>query len=231
MNFPTLSRSSRAYAAIATLGLALLVGGCNQAPPPSSAKGYVLEVRGGTSNLGSTFFNPASLSAAQKKKRLLQMRELLANKLALQIAPQATQAVGINLYASLLKDGAPAGQPASLQLRGPQGNYAGSYSLEANQAWDVFFPLVSKGSGQYAITATVGGVMLSNGVTINLATASLLPMAKGLSISATAKDLLASWEAVAGARSYLALIYDNEAQKFIWASATKTPQVQTEASI
>lgn len=200
---------------------------CNQTPisPPSSANRYTLEVRGGTTNLDSSFFVPTILSKNQQAARLLKMSKLLARQFGIYINPQSTQAIGVNLFVQVLKDSSPLNIPFDLSISGPQGDYSDPTHFLAGQAWDVVFPLLSKGIGEYKVKSKVDSVSLANSVSINPNTQQLLPIAASLRASATSKELLASWQPVAGAVSYILLIYDPNKQDFIWSGKTKITQI------
>lgn len=194
---------------------------CNQTPTPTespSAKGYTLDVRGGISNLDDSFFNPIPSSGNPQVLRLRQMHSLLSH---LGVAIQANQGIGVNIYVSLAKNGAALAQKTPFNLKGPEGSYTGPFELEAGQVWEVLYPLVPKGTGDYSVTTTLEDVTLVKKVTIDPKNDPLLPIPQQIAVSSTPDTLLASWQPVAGAQSYLAAVYDHTQQKFVWIAQSK----------
>lgn len=230
MKFRPLPPSPRLHVLLGTLGLALLLGACNPNPPapPSSAKGYVLEVRGGTTNIDSSFLNLAQGGRPEQQVKLAKLRNRLPGALSQSLVfPQNAAAVGVNFYVSITKDGKPFDQELSLSLAGPRGKYPGALVYEANQAWSTYFPFPSTGTGTYQISTKVEGIELAAKTFIETSSAPL-SIPTNLRAAGTATSIAARWDAVPGAQSYVVLIYNYDLQDYIWGSIGKTTYAETD---
>lgn len=204
------------------IGTLLALVGCSSPPPPASAQGYTLEVRGGTTNLDSSFFNP-SVTSLNEQKIANSLKAQALEQFGVQIRPQATQAIGVNLFVQVLKDGVAPTAPTNITLE----SYEGGSNLEAGQAWNVLFPIEADPSNNYTVTTTTNGVKLQQKVNIPTQPSSnLLPIPQNLRIDASNSLAVASWSAVQGAKSYIVLIYDRQERKVVWAGDVNTNQVQ-----
>ena len=226
-------KRSRIFHILGIIILAIGLASCPSSPsgpsnpnPPSSE--YTIEVRGGTTNIDSSFFN---LSLSTSSSRALDQQNYVSETAKIlethgvSFFPQATQVIGINLFTSVLKAGKPLTEKTTLTFSGPEGVYDNQFELKDNEAWNVFFPLVPKGNGIYKVVAKNGTNTLSASTDINLTNPSLLPIPKNITASAGGNALIAEWDAVEGAKSYIVLGYDSAQQAYIWSGATNTSKI------
>lgn len=219
--------------------LSLSLPGCSQSrlsePVSNTATAgeYTLTVRGGITNIDSSFLQSSSVrTQAQQIQRLQTLERILQKNYGIRI--QTTSAVGVNLFASLLKNGVALASETPLVVSGSQGIYNRSDTkLAAGQAWAVLFPLPPSGSGIYNVRADIGG-SLTAGVNLSLpsntngfiGSTGLFPLAVGLQINANKNYAAVSWKPVTGAQSYVALIYRPDTNTVVWSTATKSTNLQ-----
>ncbi len=237
------------------LALIAVLVGCNQ-PPSPPPPGWNLELRAGTTNIDRSFFQstkPDATHSSVDETRFAQLREeivkkvpnlnlgsalasgLTPNSKASNINTRETAGLALSLFMAVSKDGAVPNSDLSFILSGPEGAYDSPITYKAGKAW-LASPLVgAKGSGNYTFSSTLQDGTLTGNVNVNLVdqtqwlpfSQSSTPIPFG-SMGQYANVLLADWQLVPGAQSYLGLIYDRTDKKYVSSFLTKNTRIEAQ---
>jgi WD40 repeat protein len=215
------------------VGAVVLVAGlwaCNPAPipitpPPSTVvkDGYSLDIRGGTINFGPSAKALALLNKDPEHWERIRGHVFEQHRLSIGKVSSQSNDLGINLYYSLKKDQSALTEAAQFRFKGPGASFSEPVTYAAGQRWDVASSDKASGSGAYTIQATVGSTVLENKVEIN--TDNVLAQPSGLKVQLTTKSADITWSSVAGARSYLVVLYSENLGKTVWSQVVNSNSV------
>ena len=166
--------------------------------------------------------------ALKHKKSVNEVLEKLAPELRLpehtsgdssdlSLQPQSTFGVGLGLFLVIDDKGTAPSKDLQVTVVGPKKS-ENPLIYRAGNRWAFSGVVSAQGAGAYTISATTPAGVLSTSTTLDVSPTSLLPtVLEGGSINSgqTGSALLARWAPVAGAGSYVGIIYDKTDQKAV----------------
>jgi hypothetical protein len=113
-------------------------------------------------------------------------------------------------------------------VSGPAGAASTGRRYPANAAWFDDLVVAAKGTGEYKVNVSTADGPLEGRVSIDLADAALeVPSVKDpFQLAATGRALVANWQAVPDAKTYVALLYDTEAKKYLGGVVTSDSRIE-----
>jgi WD40 repeat protein len=225
----------------AALGFIAALVACNPTLPPPPP-GWNLELRAGTTNIDSSFFQstkPDATRSSDDQARFAQLREAIIKKvpslnlgsaLASGFVPNSkatksntreTAGLALSVFMAVTKDGAAPASELSFIYSGPKGTYDKPITYPAGYAWLASPLVIPKGSGSYTFSSTLQDGTLAGSVNVNfedqtqwlpLPLPANNPSGFGASSGQYDNVFVAKWQAVPEAQSYLGLILDRTDQ-------------------
>ena len=195
--------------------------------------GWTLGVKVGTVNFAPNYFS-GDLVKVQRSNRLLEetFKRLTGRSLRipnpLRIQAGDSSSVGFNLFVQVTKNAVAPTSALELRLSGPEGAIQdidvtpAVFEYETAQFWQDYPLLLAQGNGVYGVQASVGEGSLSTTKAVNLEALPRLASLTKLTLGASPKDLVATWEAVPEARAYLVLVEDTATGELVGAGRVKT---------
>jgi hypothetical protein len=241
----------------AALGFIATLVACNPTLPPPPP-GWNLELRAGTTNIDSSFFQstkPDATRSSVDATRFEQLREAIIKKVpnlnlgstlasGFVLNPKATKsgtretaAFSLSLFMAVSKDGASPASDLSFIYSGPKGTNDKPVVYPAGKAWIASVFTAPKGNGSYTFSSTLQDGTLAGTVSVNLedqtqwlpfALAASNPNVFGASMGQYANVFIAKWQAVPEAQSYIGLVLDRTTDKYVGSFLTKDTQVETQ---
>jgi WD40 repeat protein len=238
----------------AVLGFIAALVACNPTLPPPPP-GWNLELRAGTTNIDSSFFQstkPDATRSGVDETRFQQLREAIIKKVpnlgstlasGFVLNPKATKsgtretaAFSLSLFMAVSKDGAPPASDLSFIYSGPKGANDKPVVYPAGKAWIASVFTAPKGNGSYTFTSTLQDGTLAGTVSVNLEDQTQwlpLPLAASnpngaASMNQYTNVLTANWQAVPESQSYIGLIFDRNDKKYVASFLTKETRVETQ---
>jgi WD40 repeat protein len=241
----------------AAFALIITLASCNPTLPPPPP-GWNLELRAGTTNIDSSFFQstkPDTTRSSVDQTRFAQLREAIIKKVpnlnlgsalasgfvpnpkAAKSSTRETAAFSLSLFMAVSKDGAPPASDLSFIYSGPKGTNDKPVVYPAGKAWIASVFTAPKGNGDYTFSSTLQDGTLAGTVSANLedqtqwlpfAVAVSNPNVFGASMGQYANVFIAKWQAVPEAQSYIGLVLDRTADKYVGSFLTKDTQVETQ---
>jgi WD40 repeat protein len=241
----------------AGLGFIATLVACNPTLPPPPP-GWNLELRAGTTNIDRSFFQstkPDATRSSEDQTRFAQLREAIIKKVpslnlgstlasgfvlnpkATKSSTRETAAFSLSLFMAVSKDGAPPASELSFIYSGPKGTNDKPVVYPAGKAWIASVFTAPKGNGDYTFSSTLQDGTLAGTVSVNLedqtqwlpfALAVSNPNVFAASMGQYANVFIAKWQAVPEAQSYIGLVLDRTADKYVGSFLTKDTQVETQ---
>jgi hypothetical protein len=225
----------------AGLGFIAALVACNPTLPPPPP-GWNLELRAGTTNIDSSFFQstkPDTTRSGDDQTRFEKLREAIIKKvpslnlgsaLASGFVPNSkatksntreTAGLALSVFMAVTKDGAAPASELSFIYSGPKGTYDKPITYPAGYAWLASPLVIPKGTGSYTFSSTLQDGTLAGSVNVNfedqtqwlpLPLPANNPSGFGASSGQYDNVFVAKWQAVPEAQSYLGLILDRTDQ-------------------
>jgi WD40 repeat protein len=240
----------------AGLGFIAALVACNPTLPPPPP-GWNLELRAGTTNIDSSFFQstkPDTTRSSVDATRFAQLREAIIKKVpslnlgsalasgfvtnpkATKTSTRETYALALSLFMAVTKDGAAPTSDLSFIYSGPEGTYDKPITYPAGYAWLASPLVIPKGNGSYTFSSTLQDGTLAGSVSVNFEDQTQwlpLPMAVNnpngsASMNQYANVLLANWQAVSEAQSYIGLVFDRTDKKYVASFLTTGTRVESQ---
>jgi WD40 repeat protein len=241
----------------AALGFIAALVACNPTLPPPPP-GWSLELRAGTTNIDSSFFQstkPDATRSSEDQTRFEQLREAIIKKVpnlnlgsavasgfvtnpkATKTSTRETAAFSLSLFMAVSKDGAPPASDLSFIYSGPKGTNDKPVVYPAGKAWIASVFTAPKGNGDYTFSSTLQDGTLAGNVSVNFddqtqwlpfAMAASNPNVFAASMGQYANVFIANWQAVPEAQSYIGLVFDRTDKKYVGSFLTTGTRVETQ---